>query len=255
MPHRLCLEICVESVEYARAAERGGAHRIELCSDLSTGGITPSLALMQTARRYVGTPIHVLIRPRAGNFLYSDDEFEIMRTNIEVARQCGMDGIVLGILDGEARIDIPRTQALVELAQPLPVTFHRAFDDCASSEQALQNVIQTGCSRILTSSGSQCATDALSPLRRLVETAQERITIMVCGGIDHENLLRVVQATGAREIHTSMGLSRRATGNNGYMGANAGSGAPNAAQDGAAAFQEDVGKLVKLATTIARRPG
>jgi copper homeostasis protein len=252
MPHRLCLEICVESVEYARAAERGGAHRVELCSDLSTGGITPSLGFMETARRHVGIPIHVLIRPRAGDFVYSDDEFEIMRQDIEVARHCGMNGIVLGVLDGEARIDIPRTRALVELAHPLPVTFHRAFDECAFSEQALQDVIQTGCSRILTSSGVQRATDALSSLRRLVETAQERITIMVCGGVDHENLLRVVQATGAREIHTSMGLSRRATGNNGYMRENAGSGADNAAQDGTTAFEEDVGKLVKLATTITR---
>jgi copper homeostasis protein len=153
MSNRVVLEICVESVDHAVAAERGGAHRIELCSDLSSGGITPSAGLMQTARRQVRIPIHVLIRPRPGDFCYSDSELEIMRNDVLAAKQFGMDGVVLGILQPTARVDIERTRALVDLAHPLPVTFHRAFDASETLEAALEDVIQTGASRVLTSGG------------------------------------------------------------------------------------------------------
>jgi copper homeostasis protein len=208
MPNRPVLEICVESVDHAVAAERGGADRLEFCSDLSSGGITPSLELMQNARQRVSVPIHVLIRPRAGDFLYSDPELEVMRHDIQAAKQCKMDGIVLGILHENNRVDVERTQALVELARPLPVTFHRAFDASANLETALEDVIQTGASRILTSGGQARATDGLATLTRLVEAARDRILLMVCGGINAENVLRIVQTTLAQEIHSSAGSSR-----------------------------------------------
>ena len=208
MPNRFVLEICVESVDHAVAAERGGADRIELCSDLSSGGITPSAGFMQTARRHVRVPIHVLIRPRAGDFCYSDHELEIMRDDIQAAKQFGMDGVVLGILHENASVDVERTKALVELAHPLPVTFHRAFDASANLEASLEEVIQTGASRILTSGGQPRATDALPTLARLVQATRGSILLMPCGGINSENVVRIVRTTLAQEFHTSVGASR-----------------------------------------------
>ena len=134
-PHssnRFLLEICVTSLDYAIAAQRAGADRIELCSDLDCGGVTPSTRLMETARGQLRIPIHVLIRPRAGDFVYSAREFRTMREAIQTAKDLKMDGIVVGILDRNSRIDVARTRQLVELAHPLPVTFHRAFDETHS---------------------------------------------------------------------------------------------------------------------------
>jgi len=215
MANRLILEICVESVDLAVAAERGGAHRIELCSDLSSGGITPSAGLMRSARGHVRIPIHILIRPRAGNFCYSNLELEIMRNDIQAAKEFGMDGIVLGILQESAHVDIERTQALVELAHPLPVTFHRAFDDSENLDRSLEDVIQTGASRILTSAGQPRATDGLSTLARLVHAARERILIMACGGINSDNVAHIVTTTLAQEVHSSAGTSSPNSSGNG----------------------------------------
>jgi copper homeostasis protein len=209
MPNRLILEICVESIDYAVAAERGGADRIELCADLFTGGITPSAELMKMVRRHLQIPIHVLIRPRAGDFLYSHDELQTMRADIRAAKHFGMDGIVLGILQKDNRVDVECTKAMVELSSPLPVTFHRAFDESEKLEESLEDVIQTGASRILTSAGQARATDGLSTLTRLVHTARERIIIMPCGGINSDNVAQVVRTTAAREIHSSAGTSKR----------------------------------------------
>jgi copper homeostasis protein len=215
MPNQFVLEICVESVDHAIAAERGGADRLELCSDLSSGGITPSAGLMQTARRHVSIPIHILIRPRAGDFCYSDHELETMRDDIHAAKQVGADGLVLGILCENNSVDVERTKMLVEFAHPLPVTFHRAFDLAENRTAALEDVIQTGASRILTSGGEQRATDALLILTHLMQAAKNRILIMPCGGINSANIERVVRTTLAREIHTSVGTSRPRSGSNG----------------------------------------
>jgi copper homeostasis protein len=215
MPNPIALEICVESVEHAVAAARGGAQRIELCSDLSSGGITPSAGLMQTTRRHVSVPIHILIRPRAGDFYYSDREVEVMRDDIQAAKQAGMNGLVLGIMRDNTRIDVERTKMLVEFARPLPVTFHRAFDLAKNAVTALEEVIQTGASRILTSGNQQRATDALAILARLVQSAGNRILIMPCGGINSTNITRIVRATSAPEIHTSLGTSRPRSNHNG----------------------------------------
>jgi copper homeostasis protein len=201
------LEICVETVDHAVAAERGGAHRIEFCSDLSCGGVTPNSELMQSVRRHVCIPIHILIRPRAGNFCYSDHELEIMRNNILTAKQFGMDGIVLGVLRESARVDVERTQALVELADPLPVTFHRAFDAVEDMESSLEDVIQTGAARILTSGGQARATDGISTLARLVQAARGRILLMPGGGVNSGNLVHIIRTTRAQEIHSSAGHS------------------------------------------------
>jgi copper homeostasis protein len=162
---------------------------------------------MQTTRRHVRLPIHVLIRPRAGDFCYSDGELETMRDDICAAKQLGMDGVVLGILTECARVDIDRTKELVELARPLPVTFHRAFDALKNLEASLEEVIQTGASRLLTSGGQARALDALPLLAHLVQAAEGRILLMPCGGIRSENVARIVRATQAQEFHSAVGIS------------------------------------------------
>jgi copper homeostasis protein len=207
MQNHFALEICVESVDYAMAAERGGADRIELCSDLAADGITPSAGLMKAARKYVHLPIHVIIRPRAGNFCYSNREFEIMQDDIRAAKQFGMDGIVVGILDANNQVDAERTKKLVSLAHPLPVTFHRAFDVSRNLRESLEAVIDTGARRILTSGGKRPAADNLPGLARLIQAAGQRIAVMPGGGINATNVARILRKTAAREIHTSLGGS------------------------------------------------
>jgi copper homeostasis protein len=203
-PNTVLLEICATSLDYAIAAQRAGANRIELCTDLECGGVTPSTRLMKAARKGLRIPIHVLIRPRAGDFVYSAPEFSAMRAAIQNAKELKMDGIVLGVLDRGSRIDVARTRALVELAHPLPVTFHRAFDETCCREDSLEAVIQTGAVRLLTSGRGPKATDGLSTLARLVKHAGNRLSVMPASGITPANVVRVVRATSAREVHGSM---------------------------------------------------
>lgn len=211
MPNPSILEICVESVNRAAAAERGGADRIELCRDLYSGGVTPSAATMQAARRQVRIPIHVLIRPRAGDFFYSAQELENMKRDIGLAKELGMDGIVLGLLDEKGRVDRERTRILVKAAHPLPVTFHRAFDLCLDLTASLHAVMETGATRLLTAGGKLGVTRGLSTLAGLMATAGNRIAIMPGGGIRASNVQRVLRQTGAREIHTSLSTPRKPT--------------------------------------------
>jgi copper homeostasis protein len=207
MPNQLVVEICVSSVDHAVAAERGGAHRIELCTDLASGGVTPSAGLMKVARHKVGLPIFVLVRPRPGNFVYSQRELEIMAEDIETAKQLGMDGIVLGLLNAQGEVDVARTRKLVQLAHPLPVTFHHAFDAAPDLQRSLAAVMKTGVRRILTSGGRPRAVGNVSGLAQLVAAAGDRISIMPGGRIDAGNVSRIARQTLAREIHTSLGTS------------------------------------------------
>jgi copper homeostasis protein len=253
MPNRLCLEVCVESVDHAVAAERGGADRIELCADLSSGGITPSFGLMQSVRRHLKIPIHALVRPRAGNFLYSDREFEIMRDDVLAAKQCGMNGVVLGILRRDSRVDVDRTRMLVALARPLPVTFHRAFDESANPDTALEEVVESGASRILTSAGKRLATDGLSSLSQLVQAARGRIVIMPCGGINHENVVRIIQETSALEIHTSLGASD-SSGNGMRRAGDGGNSGSGKSVDFASILEQRVTNLVDVIRNNSGKP-
>lgn len=211
MPNSFVLEICVESVNRAVAAERGGADRIELCRDLFSGGVTPSTAAMQKARLRVRIPIHALIRPRSGDFFYSDRELESMKHDIRMAQKLGMDGIVLGLLDKKGLVDRVRTSLLVKLAHPLPVTFHRAFDLCHDLTTSLHAVIETGATRLLTAGGKTGVTNGLPTLAGLVSAAEDRIVIMPGGGIRTSNVQRILRQTGAREIHTSLSTPRKPT--------------------------------------------
>jgi copper homeostasis protein len=198
------LEISVETLEAALAAERGGADRIELCGNLSTGGVTPDAELLRAVRAQVRLPIFSMVRPRAGDFVYSGAEFPEMRRSIAGAKESGMNGVVLGVLTKEHRVDVERTRELVEFAKPLPVTYHRAFDEAADLRQALEDVIGGGAKRILTSGGAKCALEGAAALAELVEAAGERIVIVPGAGISARNIEPMAQQTKAREFHSGL---------------------------------------------------
>jgi copper homeostasis protein len=201
---RYLLEISVERVERAAAAERGGADRIELCAQLAAGGVTPGEELMRAVRAAVKVPIFAMIRPRAGDFVYTAEELAVMRASIELAKSLEMDGVVLGVLSSEGHVDVVRTRELVELAKALPVTFHRAFDDCADQLAALEDVIRAGAERVLTSGGAVSAAAGAAQIARLVATAGERITILPGAGIHAGNVSEVARITKAREFHSGL---------------------------------------------------
>jgi copper homeostasis protein len=202
--NQITVEICVDSLESATAAERGGAKRVELCSDLLEGGITPSAGLIATARKKVSIGLHVMIRPRGGDFYYSDDAFDVMRRDVLMAKQLGADGVVFGLLDLEANVDVQRTRQLADLAKPLKTTFHRAFDVSADLRQSLEDVVEAGADRILTSGGAETAVGGIAALYDLVKRAKDRVIIMACGGIDDQNVGVVLEKTCVREIHAGL---------------------------------------------------
>jgi copper homeostasis protein len=201
---KILLEISVESVETAAAAERGGADRIELCGDLSVGGLTPDPALIRAVRQQIQIPIFVMIRPRAGDFVYSPAEFAQMTNSVVEAKDSGADGLVFGILKPNRTVDFARSRKLVELAQPLPVTFHRAFDACPDFSQALEDVVRSGVSRILTSGGAVSAPEGATNIAALVARAGEHITIVAGAGIHAGNILQLATATRAQEFHCGL---------------------------------------------------
>jgi copper homeostasis protein len=200
----IIVEVCVDSLESAIAAERGGAKRVELCSSLLEGGVTPSAGLIATTRQKISIGLHVMIRPRAGDFCYTADEFEVMRRDVLMAKQLGADGVVFGILDEDANVDIERTRAMVDLARPLNTTYHRAFDMSADLLSSLELVVETGIDRILTSGAATSAIEGTATLRNLVEAASARVIIMACGGIDQQNVRSVLEKTLVREIHVGL---------------------------------------------------
>jgi copper homeostasis protein len=208
MSDSIQLEICVDSVESAVAAQAGGADRVELCSALFEGGLTPSLGLLEVVRRRVTIEIAAMIRPRAGDFCFTDDEFDVMQTDVVRAREAGAQVIVLGLLNPDGTIDESRTARLIELARPLSVTFHRAFDMAADPFRALDVLIALGVNRLLTSGQERSAVEGLDLIRDLVRHAGSRISIMPGGGVTERNLKKILEYTGAREIHGSASGTR-----------------------------------------------
>lgn len=199
----MLIEIAVFSLEAAIAAANAGAHRIELCSAPAEGGLTPSAATMRLARKYIKIPIHVMIRPREGDFCYSEKEFEAMLLDVAAAKFAGMDGVVAGILKPDGSVDTERTAILVDAAAPMNVTFHRAFDLVKDQYKALDSIVYSGCKRILTSGGQQTAMQGINRLTDLIRTAGNTITIMPGSGINYSNIKQIVTTTGANELHLS----------------------------------------------------
>ena len=195
----MLIEAAVESADAALAAVEGGAHRLELCADLAHGGVTPALALPR-----VPIPVCVLIRPRAGDFVYSDGEHRLMLEQIRQAKAAGARGIVTGALTPAGAVDAPRTRELIAAARPLAVTFHRAIDLCASLETALETIIGLGADRVLTSGGARTAAEGADTIGRLVRQAAGRIVILAGGGIDATNVARLVRESAMPEIHFSV---------------------------------------------------
>lgn len=199
----LVFEVCVDSVESAVAAERGGADRVELCDNLLEGGTTPSGGAVEAARALLSLKLHAMIRPRGGDFCYSPVELDVMRRDVELAKRLGADGVVFGLLTEDAAVDLERTRALVELARPLSVTFHRAFDMTREPFRALEDLVALGVDRVLTSGQEASVVEGLDLVAELVRRAGDRIVVMPGGGLRERNIAKVVAATGARELHVT----------------------------------------------------
>jgi copper homeostasis protein len=200
---RITVEICVDSIASALAAARGGAHRLELCASLSEGGITPSAGMIATVRSLVSIPVHVMIRPRGGDFCYSPEEFSAMKRDIAIARQLRADGIVFGILNQDASIDLARCRELLDCARPMSATFHRAFDMSRDLTQSLTDLISLGFDRLLTSGGEQKVEDAIMVIASLRSLAADHIALIIGSGVNSDNVQRLIGQTGVREVHAS----------------------------------------------------
>jgi copper homeostasis protein len=197
----MLVEACVDSVESAVAAERGGAGRLELCDNLYDGGTTPSAGMIAAVKAAVRIPLFVIVRPRGGGFVYSDAELDVMRRDIDAARYLGADGVVTGVLTRQATIDDEAMRWLVELATALPVTFHRALDLVDDQRAALETLASIGVKRVLTSGGAPNALAGADVIADLVRQFDGAVTIMAGGGIREENVAEVVRRTGVRELH------------------------------------------------------
>jgi copper homeostasis protein len=200
------LEIIGFNIESCIAAQEAGASRIELCDNPTEGGTTPSYGFIKAAREKLSIDLYVMIRPRGGDFLYSDAEFEIMMQDIGMCKNLGCDGVVLGILAPGGNVDKKRCRQLIEYAYPLGVTFHRAFDRAKDPLQSMEDVIEIGCERILTSGLRLKAIDGIALLKKLIQQADDRIIIMPGSGVNADNIMQMAESTGAVEFHSSASI-------------------------------------------------
>jgi copper homeostasis protein len=197
------LEVIGFTIESCLIAQAAGAHRIELCDNPSEGGTTPSYGFIKTARENLSIELYPIIRPRGGDFLYSEIEFELMKADIQICKNLGCDGVVIGMLNSDGTVDKQRCKQLVDIAQPMGVSFHRAFDRTKDPFKALEDIISIGCERILTSGQKSVATDGAALLNELVKQANGRIIIMPGSGVRSDNIETLVKKTNATEFHTS----------------------------------------------------
>lgn len=197
------LEICCYSVESAIIAEQSGADRIELCDNYTEGGTTPSYAAIKSTLEKLNIPVNVIIRPRGGDFSYSNIEYEIIKEDVKTAKALGINGIVVGFLNLDGSIDAVRTKEIIEIAKPMEITFHRAFDRCNNPFIALEQLIKLGVHRVLTSGQKQTAIEGIEVVSKLVKQAQNKIIVMPGGGVNEKNILELISKTKATEYHSS----------------------------------------------------
>lgn len=202
------LEICAFNLSSALIAQQSGADRIELCASPEEGGTTPSSGLLRIARENLLIPLYSIIRPRGGDFLYSEEEFNVMLRDIEYCRQVGCDGVVIGLLLPDGSVDKQRCARLIEVAYPMGVTFHRAFDWAANPFEALEDIIALGCERILTSGQRPTAMEGAALIDQLIREADDRIVVMPGSGVRASNIIELAESTGAAEFHTSARLKQ-----------------------------------------------
>ena len=195
------VEACVDTIDSALAAQAGGAGRVELCDNLLEGGTTPSAGAIVVARARLTIPLYVLVRPRGGDFLYSDDELAVIRHDITLARSLGADGVVTGALTAAGDVDVRRTRELVELARPMRVTFHRAFDLTRDPTTSLEALVEAGVDRVLTSGAAPSAAEGSAMIAALVRQAGGRVVVLAGGGVTEQSAGRIVRETGVREVH------------------------------------------------------
>jgi copper homeostasis protein len=200
---KIILETIAFNIESCIQAQASGANRIELCDNPTEGGTTPSYGFIKAARAVLKIDLFPIIRPRGGDFLYSDAEFEIMKTDVQLCKELGCDGVVIGMLNADATIDTERCAQLVKIAYPMSVTFHRAFDRVIDAKKALEDVISIGCERILTSGFFPNVNDGLENIKTLIKQADSRIIIMPGSGVRASNIKEIITQTGATEIHSS----------------------------------------------------
>ncbi len=204
---RCFLEVAVDSLKAMKAAEEAGADRVELCANLEEGGISPSDQLLSKAVAQSNVPIRVMVRPRSGNFSYTNEEFQLMKNEISRAKKAGIQGVVLGLLLNKEEIDVERTRMLVDLSRPMKATFHRAFDTLKNTLEALDQVIATGVDTLLTSGGTESAEQGVETIAKLVKKSKDRISILAGGGIRGTNVAKIVKAAGVRAVHVGGALS------------------------------------------------
>lgn len=204
------IEICLESAEASLAAQKHGASRVELCANLQVGGTTPSAGTIFMTRKLIDIPLFVLIRPRGGDFYYNKHEIEQMKYNIQLCKSLGVDGVVIGLLNQDGTIDTATTKELVDLARPMRVTFHRAFDRCLNPLEALEQLIAIGVDRILTSGQMPKAMDGISLITELIEKAGDRLIVLPGSGVNKNNAHKILTITGAKELHFSAARKEQA---------------------------------------------
>ena len=203
------VEIVTSDLNSSLIAAEGGADRIELCDNLAVGGTTQSFGVIKACREKISIQLFPIIRPRGGDFVYSDEEYHIMIDDIKVCKQFNCDGVVFGLLRKDGSIDVERSKRLVDLAYPMEVTFHRAFDRCNDPFKALEDIIEMGFNRILTSGQKPTAPEGVDLLKDLVQKADDRIIIMPGSGVRKENIRSLANTTGATELHSSLRLANQ----------------------------------------------
>lgn len=211
MDGKYIIEIATSDFVTTKAAIEGGANRIELCANLAEGGTTPSYGHIRQCREAFDRLIYPIIRPRGGDFLFTEEEFSIMLQDVKLCKELGCDGVVIGLLNADGTIDLKKTSKLVEAVYPLGVTFHRAFDRCSNPFEAMEQLIQIGCERILTSGQKPSAPDAIDMIEQLNREADERIIIMPGSGVRRENIKLIAEKTGCTEFHSSLRSKRKSS--------------------------------------------